>query len=780
MKNRIYTLSLLILLFSLTHLKAEELKIKSLKINMNNNTKVVVFEGDVVAEDYYKNKLFTDFAKYDKKNDLLKSEGATKIVTSEGFIIYGKDISFDNKKRIISSNKQTEIVDKDGNKINAEMFNYLVDKKIILSKGNTRLIDINNNKYNFSEIYIDEKSKKIIGSDVKMHLDQKSVSGTKDNEPRFYANTFNKSGETSTFDKGVFTYCKFKENEKCPPWVLQSKKIKHNSSNKTIYYENAVLKIYDFPIFFFPRLSHPDPSVKRRSGFLFPSMSSSSNTGSGISLPYFLALSKDKDVTFTPKLYGREHPLLMAEYRQDFEKSFLIVDTSYTKGYKQITNTKTPGGRAHFFSKFNLSFLKDENKTSNLEVNLQNVSNNTYFKIHDIDTSLVNKEIDVLENTVNYDYYNEDIFFGATFSAFENLTINSRKKYEYLLPYLTFDKNLFVDEQYGALDLSSNLRIRNYDVNKQTEFFINDLNWKSKKWINNFGLESEFKSLLKTVNYQADNTEKFKNEKEVSELSGAFGYLAKLPLYKNNFENKHSHLLTPKILVRYAPGHMRRASDGRLNYSNLFEINKANEIDIVENGLSTSIGINYKKNNLDNDNNIINEKVSASIGQVISEKENRDMASTTSLDQRFSDIVGATNLRLNDNFDFKYNFAIDQGYRRFNSNEVGSSMTFGNTNFNVSYLEEKNHIGNQEYVQTDLGYTIGNSGELSFSTKRNILKSSAEFYNLSYTYLNDCLKAGIVFRREFYTDRDIEPDNSVMFKISLTPFTDINSPLFNK
>ena len=107
-------------------------------------------------------------------------------------------------------------------------------------------------------------------------------------------------------------------------------------------------------------------------------------------------------------------------------------------------------------------------------------------------------------------------------------------------------------------------------------------------------------------------------------------------------------------------------------------------------------------------------------------------------------------------------------------------MTFGNTNFNVSYLEEKNHIGNQEYVQTDLGYTIGNSGELSFSTKRNILKSSAEFYNLSYTYLNDCLKAGIVFRREFYTDSDIEPDNSVMFKISLTPFTDINSPLFNK
>ena len=53
-------------------------------------------------------------------------------------------------------------------------------------------------------------------------------------------------------------------------------------------------------------------------------------------------------------------------------------------------------------------------------------------------------------------------------------------------------------------------------------------------------------------------------------------------------------------------------------------------------------------------------------------------------------------------------------------------------------------------------------------------------YNLSYSYINDCLKAGVVFRREFYTDRDIEPENSLMFKVSIFPFADISSPLFNK
>ena len=55
---------------------------------------------------------------------------------------------------------------------------------------------------------------------------------------------------------------------------------------------------------------------------------------------------------------------------------------------------------------------------------------------------------------------------------------------------------------------------------------------------------------------------------------------------------------------------------------------------------------------------------------------------------------------------------------------------------------------------------LRDSGQLSFSTKRNLLTSSSEFYKLSYDYINDCLKAGLVFRREFYTDSDIEPEDS--------------------
>ena len=154
-----------------------------------------------------------------------------------------------------------------------------------------------------------------------------------------------------------------------------------------------------------------------------------------------------------------------------------------------------------------------------------------------------------------------------------------------------------------------------------------------------------------------------------------------------------------------------------------------------------------------------------------------DMPSSTSLDQRFSDLVGESRFRFNDSTKFKYDFSIDQSYKDINYSEIGADINLNdNTIFNISYLEEKNHIGKQEYIKSDINFEIGESNSLAFSTKRNLLTNSAEFYNLSYEYINDCLRAGLVFRREFYTDRDIEPENSLMFKISIIPFANINSP----
>ena len=775
MKNNIFYTFFLSLFILNLNLVAQEIDINASTVKYDNVKKVTIFEGSVNSIDEQGNQFFSEYAKYNKLEELFETVGKTKIITSGGYEVLGSNVTFDNKKKIIQSSYRTQIKDKDGNKIFVDMFNYSTLTNIFFSQGNIKIIDINNNNYNFSEIYVDENKKKIIGSDVKAFLNQNEFLSNSDNEPRFFANTMSLSKKTNTFQKGIFTYCKNKKNEKCPPWVLQSKKIRHDLAKKTIYYDNVVLKIYDFPIFFTPKFSHPDPTVKRRSGILAPALSDSSTMGTGLSVPYFWNISDDRDITFSPKIYLNKNPLMLAEYRQDFKNSFLILDSGLTEGYKKINNKQTKGNRAHFFSKFNMNLLDEENKNSNLEINLQKVSNDTYFKIYDVDTSLVEKDKSILENNVNLTYQDNDFYFSFAPSIYEDLNKTSNLRNEYFLP-INIEKNILTSQKYGFVDLESNIQLRSYETNKQTSFLVNDISWKSNKWLGNLGFENYFEGKIKAVNYDAKKTEKYKNEDTNSELHSALGFFSKLGLYKKDIINKNFYTLTPKLLLRYAPGHMRKIEGGKLNHGNLFNLNKIEELDVIESGLSSTVGFEYKINDLDEKNNISSDKFSLSAGQVISEKENMDIPSSTSLDQRFSDLVGESKFNFDNNIALKYNFSIDQNYKDFNYSEIGAEFDFEKTKFNLNYLQEKNHIGEQEYAQTEINYKLNNSTALNFSSKRNLATDSAEFYNLSYSYANDCLKAGIAYRREFYTDKDIEPANNLMFTISIIPFAQINSP----
>lgn len=773
---------LLIICFFIGTLSANsaDLNIDSDNIKITKDTQIVLFNNNVKATDSKNNIFFADFAKFNKSLELLESIGKAKIITSENFEVNGNNIFFDNLKKVIYSNEKTKIIDTDGNEIFVDMFNYSIDTGMFFSRGKILVKDIKDNEYNFSEIYINEKQNKIIGSDVKVFFKDENWKINKDNDPRFFANSVIIANGKSTFDKGIFSFCKIREGGKCPPWSLQSKKIEHDPSKKTIFYDNAVLKVYDFPIFYYPKFSHPDPTVKRRSGFLVPTFGVNSDVGSGITTPYYLAISKDKDFTFTPKFYVNENPLFLSEYRQEFKRSNLIIDNGYTQGYKNTTNKKTAGTKGHFFSKYEIDFDSSENNNSNLKINLQRVSNDTYLKVHDINTELVSDDIEIISNNLEYEYQDNDIFFNANVSAFENLTIEDNSKYEYLFPYLTLEKNLITDSDLGVFDLSSKFRVRNYDVSKQTEFVVNDINWKSNKWVNNQGFENELKSKIKLVNYNASDATAFKTEGYQSEISGAFGFLSKLGLYKIDNQGKFQNTLTPKMLLRYAPGHMRNLTSGsRLKYDNLFEINKIEEIDVIENGLSSAIGLDYAKHKVNKDGSLGGKKLSFSIGQQINASENDDMPNVTSLNQRFSDVVGGTDYNVTEALKLNYNFSIDQNYSDINYNEIGAKYNIEKVKFNINYLEESNHIGSKEYITSDITYNMNNKNQLSFSTKRNMLTNSADFYNLSYDYINDCLKAGIVFRREFYTDRDVEPENNLIFRISIIPFGGIDSPPLN-
>ncbi len=775
MKNN-FIIKVLFFLFFSSNLCATNLEISSSEVKLNKKESKIIFKGNIEAKDESNNILKAEEANYSKGDDLLKSIGLTTIVTSENYFFESQNVIFDNKNKIIKSDFPTKIIDPDGNIILVNMFNYNSVKNILFSKGDIELEDKKKNIYRFKQLYIDEKKKKIVGSDAKIFLNDNSLKVDVRNNPRIFANSVSINEDVSSVQKGVFTFCEYRENEKCPPWELRAKQIKHNNSKKTVYYENAILKIYDFPIFYFPRLSHPDPTVDRRSGFLVPMFSNSTTLGAGIDMPYFWNISKDKDITFTPRLHASNNPLYLTEYRQDFANSSLVIDTGFTEGYKKKSNTKSSGTRTHFFTKFNTSFIEETDTSSNLEVNLQHVSNSTYPKINRLQTSLVDYLDDTIKNTVEYGYQKKDLFFNTKISAFENLSKIGNERFEYIYPEASLEKNIFMDDDLGIVDLKSEILVKNYDVDKQIDVVSNEFNWVSNSWINKFGFENEFLGLFKNVNYQAKNARFYKNENPVSEFYGALGFKSELGLFKFR-ENNKLNTFKPKLLVKLSPNDSRNISkhSSTLSYSKLYKLNKVKTIDKFDTGSSISLGFDFKINNTNDNNEIKNEQFKFSLGQVISAEENRDMPSTLTLNEKMSDIVGETAIRLSDNAKIKNNFNLDQNLEKFNRNQIALDLVYPKTNFNISFLEENQHIGNKKFVETNAGFNF-NNGLISFGAKRNLLTNSAEFYDLSYEYINDCLRAGVAFRREFYRDRDLEPEDSLIFKITFSPLGTVTAP----
>ena len=151
------------------------------------------------------------------------------------------------------------------------------------------------------------------------------------------------------------------------------------------------------------------------------------------------------------------------------------------------------------------------------------------------------------------------------------------------------------------------------------------------------------------------------------------------------------------------------------------------------------------------------------------------MSSESSLDEKLSDFVGSTSLNFKDKINFNYNFSLDENYKKVNYNDFQTTLNFNIFNLSLNYLKEANHYGDNEYIKTELSYNKNNNQKISLSGKRNLITNSSDFYDLSYEYFNDCLRAGIVYRREFYNDSEIEPENSLMFKITLIPFGNLAS-----
>ena len=174
-----------------------------------------------------------------------------------------------NENKIYSKNK-TSIEDKNLQIYYLDKFTYLIEKEILKGENILAISNYglpNSDKIFFSNAEFNLKNKSFVGKDIKVNVN-KNIFGDPDNDPRIVGISAKGESQITKINKGIFTSCGINDN--CPPWSIKAEEILHDKKKKEILYNHAWLKIYDIPVFYFPKFFHPDTTVERRSGFLKP------------------------------------------------------------------------------------------------------------------------------------------------------------------------------------------------------------------------------------------------------------------------------------------------------------------------------------------------------------------------------------------------------------------------------------------------------------------------------------------------------------------------------
>nr|WP_315974419.1 LPS-assembly protein LptD [Microvirga sp. HBU67692] len=234
-------------------------------------------------------------------------------------LVDAKEIVYDNDKNTIAASGDVQM-NYQGRTLQADRVTYDRNTGRVFAEGNARLTDASGTVATGDRFELTDDFKN--GFIDSLRVVQTTVEQGRPLTTRFSAPRAERAeGETTTFERGTYTACEpCKDNPERPPlWQVKAAKIIHNNSERTIYYEDATLELLGIPVAYLPYFWTPDPTVKRKTGFLSPRYIYSSALGYGASVPFFWAIAPNYDLTISPTFLSRQGVLGQAEWRHRLE-----------------------------------------------------------------------------------------------------------------------------------------------------------------------------------------------------------------------------------------------------------------------------------------------------------------------------------------------------------------------------------------------------------------------------------------------------------------------------
>ncbi len=336
----------------------------------------------------------------------------------EQLLLESDNLEFDSNRELVIATGNVQIA-YGRTTLVADRVEYNQQSGRVTAFGNVEIIEPGGNKIFAHEIDVTDDFSDGFVSALNVQ--------TADNTRIAAESASRKDGTLTQFNNGVYTACEqCKEDPTKPPfWQIRAKKVVVDGDTKTVEYEDATFEIFGKPFLKLPYFSHADPSIKRKSGLLLPTMSNSNLLGFGYRQGYFFNLAPDYDVTAWGTYYTRQGFLGEAEWRQrlangEYSIHYAGIDQQEKEAFSAGTVDATKDERHALITSgrfeinprwdfgWNALFQSDENfaRSYNLknydqrdvtnEVYLTGLGEKNYFKVAAQDFLVQSNERDAL------------------------------------------------------------------------------------------------------------------------------------------------------------------------------------------------------------------------------------------------------------------------------------------------------------------------------------------------------------------------------------------------
>ena len=655
----------------------------------------------------------------------------SSIHANETIEIYADTIAIDDTNETVEATGDAIAVNENGIKMKSDKLLYNRNKGTLDADGNIIINDDLKNTFFFDEISASENMEKINGNNVKVRLNDGS---------RIVGSNFKKNGNLNVIYDAEFTPCKEDEYliQNCPGWKLKSDKIYHDLAAKTIHHNHTQIQLFNIPVFYLPYFSHPDPSVKKRSGLLMPTIQTDNQLGDIFSQPIFLNLDTNKDITFTPNIQTSANNFYNLNYRFLNDNFNVNIDTSIDD------NSDNSGTSNHLF--FDSTIF---NQYGSLNAYLKTSNNDTYMRKNNINN------LTVLKSGVEFERETSDIFFSIRAIGYKHLTAQD-EQWEYLYPNIVYNiSNIDNGNSQGNVSLNNNLSIRKNLSQSYVSFASSQLDWTNQSINNSLGFKANNEANIRIISISVDEKSKkdTNNIRIYPQISSKISY----PLIK--YSSSINQTLTPIIMPIISPYNNYTGTKTVTN-SNLFSSNRATSITEWEDGPRINYGLEWFINS---DNGIDAKTI---IGQNYRIKKNK----STSV-KEISNYFINSNIAMSLNNYLDSSLIIDRDDLKTSSLNVNTFNEIGDLKFAINYdytsgkyntPSEQIAVGGKLSMDRDLYLKF--TGAKNLDTNKNI------GYQYGILYENDCLGIDFNYYRDLTKDRDIEESDGFSFTVVLKPF----------